>query len=101
MNAKKEFLDEVKGKEVLCASIHYRESYDEKDDKHFSLERNYSETGYENFLTLLDFEYDDEYGGQKLFGIIWYKDGTWSERGEYDGSEWWEYKKVPEIPSYL
>jgi hypothetical protein len=28
-------------------------------------------------------------------------DGTWSERGEYDGSEWWNYQKCPDIPSEL
>ena len=49
-------------------------------------------------LPLLDFEYDNGYGGQELFGNIWYKDGTWSERGEYDGSEWWEHKVCPAIP---
>lgn len=47
----------------------------------------------------LDFDYDSGYGGQELFGHVWYTDGTWSERGEYDGSEWWEYKKCPEIPA--
>ena len=43
----------------------------------------------------LDFEYDDGYGGQVLFGYIIFKDGTWLSRGEYDGSEWWEYNKTP------
>ena len=38
------------------------------------------------------------YGGQELFGTIWYEDGTWSDRGEYDGSEWWNYNKCPDIP---
>lgn len=27
-----------------------------------------------------------------------YKGGTWSDRGEYDGSEWCQYEKTPEIP---
>jgi hypothetical protein len=49
----------------------------------------------------LDFEYNDGYGSQKLFGIIWFTDGTWSTRGEYDGSEWWEYHVVPDIPTDL
>jgi len=49
-------------------------------------------------LPLLDFEYDNGYGGQELFGNVWYTDGTWSERGEYDGSEWWEHKVCPPIP---
>ena len=46
-------------------------------------------------LPLLDFEYDGGYGGQYLYGYIWYADGTWSERGEYDGSEWWVHKEKP------
>jgi hypothetical protein len=50
---------------------------------------------------MLDFNYDNGYGGQELYGTIWYVDGTWSERGEYDGSEWWDYREVPEVPSYL
>lgn len=49
-------------------------------------------------LPHLDFNYDCGYGGQELFGNIWYEDGSWSERGEYDGSEWWEHKVCPPIP---
>ena len=45
--------------------------------------------------------YDNSYGGQELFGMIWMKNGDWLERGEYDGSEWWEYKTCPEIPAEL
>lgn len=25
------------------------------------------------------------------------KDGSWFERHEYDGSEWWEYKEKPAV----
>ena len=46
-------------------------------------------------LPILDFDYDNGYGGQNLFGCIWYGDGTWSHREEYDGSEWWQYMKCP------
>jgi hypothetical protein len=46
-------------------------------------------------LMILDFEYDNGYGGQELFGYVVFKDNTWLERGEYDGSEWWEYQKCP------
>lgn len=51
----------------------------------------------EEVLLKLDFEYDDGYGGQELFGYIWYDDETWSDREEYDGSEWWEYRECPDI----
>jgi hypothetical protein len=36
-----------------------------------------------------------------LFGTVWLEDGMWMERGEYDGSEWWELMRRPEIPSTL
>lgn len=54
-----------------------------KDDEHKFLE------------TLASINYDNGYGSQELFGTIVFKDGTWLERGEYDGSEWWEYRKLP------
>jgi hypothetical protein len=62
------------------------------------LKQNYTQEEYKSFLSSLDFEYDDGYGLQQLFGIVWFTDDTWLERGEYDGSEWWEYNKTPEIP---
>lgn len=43
----------------------------------------------------LGFWYDSSYGGQELFGWVLFKDGTWLERDEYDGSEWWDYKTPP------
>ena len=41
-------------------------------------------------------DYDDGYGSQELGGTIVFKDSSWLERGEYDGSEWWDYKSTPE-----
>lgn len=63
-----------------------------------SLKVGYSSEDFENFLDQIDFEYDNGFGCQELFGTIWYEDGTWSSRGEYDGSEWWEYNSCPKIP---
>lgn len=45
--------------------------------------------------------YDDGYGSQRLFGVVVFKDGTWLERGEYDGSEWWEFKSTPNMKDYV
>lgn len=53
------------------------------------------------WLAKLDFEYDNGYGGQEIDGTIWFTDGTWATRGEYDGSEWWELRQCPELPTYL
>lgn len=101
MNAKKEFLEEVQDKKVKCAWVGGPERYNQFTDSYYQnkifLKINYSESDYEEFLESLDYEYDNGYGGQELYGIIWYEDGTWSSRGEYDGSEWWEYNKCPEI----
>ena len=45
--------------------------------------------------------YDDGYGAQHLKGVIALKDGTWYERAEYDGSEWWEYRSLPKKPDWV
>lgn len=53
-------------------------------------------TTWEKFVGVADYEYDSGYGGQEvahdlvIVGIDW-----WLERGEYDGSEWWSFKKLP------
>ena len=100
INCKKEFLEEVRGKEVLCALVKRDAEYD-GSQKEYALPVGYSLNKLAYFLADLEFKYDAGYGAQKIFGYIWYKDGTWSERGEYDGSEWWEHKVQPEIPERL
>lgn len=101
MNAKQEFISHVDDRKVKCASISGREHYnrhnDSWDSSNFDLRLDYSPSEFQEFLNLLDFNYDNGYGGQELHGTIWYDDGTWSSRGEYDGSEWWEYNKCPDI----
>ena len=98
-NAKTEFLEHTNGADILCSKITTgRDYYDDCDRCCLVLQPGYSETDLEQFLQSLDFEYDSGYGGQELFGHIWYKDGTWSERGEYDGAEWWEHKVCPPVP---
>lgn len=83
----KEFNPEIK---IILALI-----FDKNKHLIAHLDLNYSDKGYKRFIQKLNFEYDSGYGGQNLFGYIWYDDGTWSEREEYDGSEWWAYKKAP------
>jgi|SRR6267143_1107027 len=52
-----------------------------------------------DFAAAADFTYDNGYGGAeidrslKIVGADW-----WLERGEYDGSEWWEFKTLPTKP---
>lgn len=52
----------------------------------------------EEFLALADFKYDAGYGGNEVLNSLMVvgKD-WWLERGEYDGSEWWEFKQLPSV----
>lgn len=101
MNAKEEFIKHTEKHNVKCAKISKGRDYIPNEIIHFFLKIGYSKDEFNKFLELLDFTYDSGYGGQELYGDIWYEDGTWSSRGEYDGSEWWEYNKCPKIPNQL
>jgi len=107
MNAKDELLKAVgrTGAKVLCATIqHGDDTYRAEDEQRapvFNLRKGYTFDDWRKFLRGLNFVYDSGYGGQELFGIVWLDDGTWLERGEYDGSEWWVCRKVPSVPSEL
>ena len=104
MNAKNELLSILELREpIICAQIILGESgiYDEEDICRINLRLGYSEQDYAEFLRELDFTYDSGYGGQKLFGTVWLQNNAWLERGEYDGSEWWEYKSFPIVPTEL
>lgn len=89
MNAQKELLNHTKGLEVKYVRVLIGKYFSKKE---------LIEGTLDEVLPKLDFEYDSGYGSQHITGIIWYTDGTWSERGEYDGSEWWEYHKCPTCP---
>ena len=101
MNAKNELLKVLNkisksNQDILCASItHEIYNWDEEDDiaEKFILKIGYSENELSNFIDSLDFEYDNGYGTQYIFGEVLFKDNSWLEREEYDGSEWWAYRK--------
>lgn len=87
---------------VTSAIIIYEPEYDNRFGFVFNPNYpNYSNNEFNDFLDKLNFEYNDGYGGQYIYGYIWYNNGCWSERAEYDGSEWWEYKKCPSFQDYL
>ena len=52
-------------------------------------------TSIEEINKLSNITYNSGYGTQELYGAVVFKDKSWLERGEYDGSEWWKYKTVP------
>lgn len=98
-NAKQELLDAVKDTaKIKCAKISNDRDWDDKQ-KDIVLKLNYTEADYEKFLNEIDFDYDNGYGGQELYGTVWLEDGTWLSRGEYNGSEWWEHNVLPAIPA--
>lgn len=43
-------------------------------------------------------DYDSGYGGAEIRDIYIVGKDWWLERGEYDGSEWWEFKTIPVKP---
>lgn len=61
------------------------------------------EISVDKFMQLADKWYDDGFGGQEVAVdlVVAFGDGSWIERHEYDGSEWWEYKKTPQCPNFL
>lgn len=108
INAKEEFLTSFGELEVKCAYVEYRKlslfvADDDEDEKEklVTLKVDYTEKELDEFLSELDFEYDGGFGAQQLFGIVWFTDGSWATRGEYDGSEWWQHHKLLEIPKEL
>ena len=52
---------------------------------------------FDDFKRNANFYYDNGYGKIVINNTlkIVFKDGNWLERHEYDGSEWWEYIKIP------
>lgn len=106
INAKEELLEvlsDIKKKynaEVLCASIYFGSAASiSLGEERFELKQGYTNEEFDFFLSRLDFEYHNGYGIQSLFGKVWMTNGVWLDRGEYDGSEWWEDYKYPELPT--
>lgn len=112
-NAKQEFIGHINhvNEKVLCAIIEKAEGLnwstsddygdEEEIQQTIRLTTGWTQEDWNDFLSNLDFMYDSGFGSQELFGTIWYENGTWSDRGEYDGSEYWHYHECPEIPSDL
>lgn len=107
-NAKTELLEHLEKVGVhVKAMTFWRNDWRERvpdDDGNFpetetnNLFEGHSKAELDAILEKLDFAYDAGWGTQELFGTIWFDDGTWSERGEYDGSEWWRHISRPEPP---
>ena len=100
VNAASELLELVGDSYALieAAKLTYESCCDGGPLKDIILKKGYSLAEYQEFLMELNFEYDSGFGIQELSGTIWFDDGTWATRGEYDGSEWWIHHKRPAMP---
>lgn len=60
----------------------------------------YYKTTWDDFASIANFNYDNGYGGNEIEDSLYIVgDNWWLERGEYDGSEWWEFKTTPKCES--
>ena len=93
-NARLELADALwnAGASILAAEIDFGSGLS------FTLPPVWSREDYFNFSRFMDHQYDSGYGSQNLHGTVWLTDGSWLERGEYDGKEWWEHRKCPPVP---
>lgn len=100
-NLKKETLRKMSSNhtihDIAWAKVIYMPSLVDEPTENI-LKVNHSEDELKDFINSLDFNYDDGYGMQEVYGIIMFNDDFWLERIEYDGSERWGLKKKPSIP---
>lgn len=72
------------------------------DFQYFCLKPGYTDEDERKFWNdMRSYDYDNGYGEQYVFGFIVFTDGTWLERMEYDGSEWWALRRAPEFTDYV
>lgn len=115
-NVKKDLLEAIKitghkETDIRCAVISIHFDFSKENDLKYFLERSetddrkylvlkegYTTEQLRSFIEETDVSYDTGCGLQELYGYIMFNDESWLERGEYDGSEWWEFKKffIPE-----
>lgn len=103
-NAKKEFIETVRGYKVNSAILYkLLINYDTwKEIKiGYILKQWYTKEEYLNFLDSINFKYDSWYWGQELFWYIFCDDWVWFDRWEYDGSEWRECNEYPNVEKIL
>ena len=106
MNAREE-LQEIlkkqkeKGLDLVCAEIQHEVGWGEDHATKIELKLAHTPEEAEAFFDALNFNYNDGYGTQELYGTVWLTYGVWLSRWEYDGSEGWQVNRCPGIPNYL
>jgi len=56
------------------------------------------DNGYDYIMDTLNIAYDPGFGIQHVHGTVWFENGIWATRHEYDGSEGWELHIYPKLP---
>lgn len=101
-NALTELRAIAQGLTIKAAAITYGCGWDPEDQTSYELPENATAQQTEQFERgLKGVNYYSGYGTQYLFGTVWFTDGTWAERQEYDGAENWVRKQCPAIPRHL
>ena len=104
MNAQAEFLSHIMElPDVKAVTIMVDDEGYGLNPEHiriFNLREGFTDEEHTRFIEDLDFEYNNSYGTQHLFGKIWFTDGSWSDRYEYDGSECWDYHSPTNVWHY-
>lgn len=82
-NAKEELWRELtdSGRAIICATIKsYEDDCDDAGDGEVTeihLRVGHTEEEFVTFLSALDFEYDNVWGHQELYGTVWLTNGEW------------------------
>lgn len=81
---------------LLKETLYKLKSYDKSwEDVKFVLCQDVTFTP-EQAKPMLDFIYDNGYGAEEVdTSLMIVGNDWWMERHEYDGSEWWEFKRIP------
>ena len=82
---------------LTAAKVSFGCTYDDEQDE-FVLHVGHADSERAAFDNFVNRQYDAGYGGQELYGTLWFSNHRWAERGEYDGSEWWEICEFPDPP---
>ena len=99
INAQEELLEKLKGCDGISCAFLVRTTH-EGERTTIVLKLNHSFDDYDRFLKLLNFEYDNSFGGGYLKGTIWFEDDTCMERiiTDDDRGEFWWHNMLPYIP---
>lgn len=98
MNAKQELLDIVNKNKLTIEFITIEYKTGNFDEDYEEIIEEYSGPYTQELIDKLDFEYNNSYGRQYLFGKVY---GTinglpaWLTREEYDGKECWKLNTIP------